>query len=154
MYKERVANLMQAVKNDPDDLEFVESRMNAFTDYVTHVTWMEIRMQRLNAEGVQGQDWRDAVEQLDSSRRSKHEVAMGAISQLNRMCAAEGLEPFYEGPVDNEHRTQVGDVIGDIVNEYFAGRTVGRLKQVDLMSVDDFTSAVDSIPDMGPSNVR
>ena len=47
MYKERVAALMNAVKDDPDDLEFIESRMNMFTDYVAHVTWMEIRMQKI-----------------------------------------------------------------------------------------------------------
>lgn len=40
MYKERIANLMRAVKDEPEDLEFVESRMNTFTEYVGHVAWM------------------------------------------------------------------------------------------------------------------
>lgn len=149
MYKERIANLMNAVKNEPDDLEFVESRMNAFTEYVSHVAWMETRIQRLTIEGVDGQEWRDAVQSLDYSRRSKHEVAMGAISQLNRLSKAVGLEPFYDGPVDHEHRNEVGDVIGAIVNEYFEGRTPGQLKQKDLMDAADFTDAVNSIPETG-----
>lgn len=147
MYKERIAKLMNAVKNDPDDLEFVESRMNAFTEYVSHVAWMETRMQRLNIEGVRGEEWRDQVQALDEHRRSKHEVAMSAINQLNRMCKAEGLEPFYEKPVDDEHRNEVGDAIGQIVNEYFEGRVVGKLKQVDLMAENDFAKAVEGISD-------
>lgn len=145
MYKERIANLMNAVKNEPDDLEFVESRMNAFTEYVSHVAWMETRIQRLTIEGVDGQEWRDAVQSLDYSRRSKHEVAMGAINQLNRLSKSLGLEPFYDGPVDHEHRNEVGDVIGAIVNEYFEGRATGKLKQKDLMDEADFADAVNSI---------
>lgn len=147
MYKERIANLMTAAKDEPDDLEFVESRMKAFTDYVAHVNWMETRIQRLTIEGVQGEQWRDAVETLDKQRRSKHNVAMDAINQLNRLSKFYDLEPFYDGPVDHENRTQVGDVIGDIVNEYFQGRDVRQLKTEDLMSQDeaDFTAAVGSI---------
>lgn len=147
MYKERIAKLMETVKNEPDDLEFIESRMNTFTEYVSHVTWMETRIQRLNIEGVRGEEWRDAVEKLDSSRRSKHEVAMDAINQLNRLSKAVGLEPFYDGPVDHEHRTEVGDAIGNIVSEYFEGRSVGKIKQTDLTADDDFTKAVNSIPE-------
>lgn len=47
MYKERIANLMKAVKGteyEQDDLEFIESRMNTFTGYMSHVAWMEVRM--------------------------------------------------------------------------------------------------------------
>lgn len=138
MYKERIANLMRAVKDEPEDLEFVESRMNAFTEYVGHVAWMETRIQRIEIEGLRGQEYRDAV---------KHEVAMGAINQLNRLSKSLGLEPFYDGPVDHEHRNEVGDVIGAIVNEYFEGRATGKLKQKDLMDETDFADAVNSIPE-------
>ena len=145
MYKEKIRNLMHAVKDDPDDLEFVESRMNAFTSYVSHVAWMETRIQRLTIEGVDGEAWRDAVESLDSSRRSKHNVAMDAINQLNRLSAVSGLPPFYDGPIDDEHRNEVGDVIGSIVNEYFEGRYVGQLKVSDLMDTADFTEAIEAL---------
>ncbi len=149
MYKERVANLMRAVKDEPDDMEFVESRMNVFTEYVSHVAWMETRIQRLTIEGVRGDEWRDAVEKMDRQRRSKHEVAMDAINQLNRLSNVMGLEPFYDGPVDHDHRNEVGDVIGSIVNEYFEGRSIGQLKQSDLMDMEDFTQAVSGISDSG-----
>lgn len=145
MYKERIANLMRAAKDEPDDLDFIESRMSSFTDYMSHVQWMEVRMTRMNVEGVTGQEWRDQVENMDKSRRSKHNVAMDAINQLNRLSKAYGLEPFYDGEVDHEHRTEIGDVIGNIVDEYFKGRSVGELKQEDLMG-EDFAAAVESIP--------
>lgn len=150
MYKQRIAKLMEAVRNDPDDLEFVESRVNTFPEYVSHVAWMETRIQRLSIEGVDGEEWRSQVENLDKLRRSKHEVAMDAINQLNRLSKIKGLEPFYDGPVDHEHRNEIGDVIGAVVNEYFEGRAVGQLKQEDLMGkdekADDFTEAVESLP--------
>lgn len=146
MYKERIANLMRVIKDEPDDLEFVESRMNAFTEYVSHVAWMETRIQRIEILGLKGEDYRNAVEPLDHQRRSKHNVAMDAINQLNRLSKAMGLEPFYDGPVDHEHRNQIGNVIGNIVNEYFEGRSVGPLKQSDLMDAEDFADAVESIP--------
>lgn len=154
MYKERIADLMKAAKDEPDDLEFVESRMKAFTDYVAHVSWMETRIQRLTIEGVAGDEWRDAVSSLDAQRRSKHNVAMDAINQLNRLSGIYGLEPFYKGPVDHEHRNDVGDAIGDIVNEYFQGRSVQPLKQADLVGEDDFTKAVDSILGTEPGQAR
>lgn len=144
MYKERIANLMMAAKDEPDDMEFIESRMKTFTDYVAHVNWMETRIQRLTIEGVDGQEWRDQVQNLDSMRRSKHNVAMDAITQLNRMSQIYGVAPFYEGTVDHEHRTNVGDVIGDIVNEYFKERDVRQLTKEDLVA-DKFADAVASI---------
>lgn len=146
MYKERIANLMKVAKSEPDDLDFVESRMSVFTDYMAHTAWMETRIQRLTIEGVEGEEWRDQVQRMDSMRRSKHNVAMDAINQLNRLSKVYGLEPFYDGIVDHEHRTQVGDVIGDIVNEYFQGRTVNHLQKQDLMDENDFADAVGTIP--------
>lgn len=155
MYKERIENLMKTVMNSSDtpddkklDMEFIEGRMQTFTDYVAHVAWMETRIQRLSIEGIRGEEWRDAVQRLDESRRSKHEVAMGSINQLNRMSTARGLEPFYDGPVDHEHRNEVGDVIGNIVNEYFKGRSLNQLKAKDLLDEDSFQKAVDEIPGM------
>lgn len=146
MYKERIRDLMNAVKDEPEDLEFIESRVQAFTDYVSYVTWMETRIQRLNIEGIRGQEWRDQVQDLDESRRSRHDVAIGAVRQLNRMCEHEGITLLYDGEIDDLHRTAIGDLIGDIVKEYFDGRTVGKLKQEDLLAADDFSHAVESIP--------
>lgn len=58
-----------------------------------------------------------------------------------------GKNVYYDGPVDHEHRNEVGDVIDAIVNEYFEGRATGKLKQKDLMDEADFADAVNSIPE-------
>ncbi len=144
MYKERITNLMKAVKDDSVSLDFIEDRVNAFTEYMGHTAWMETRIQRLTIEGIRGEQWRDEVAKLDRLKRDKHEVAMDAINQLNRLCETYGLDPFYDKPVDNEHRNQVGDDIGKIVNEYFEGRDVWRLEKKDLMD-EDFVQAVNGI---------
>lgn len=149
MYKERIQNLVHIVKDDPEDLEFIEERMNAFTGYVSYVVHMEFRMSVLNARGIGGEEWREEVQSMDECRKNKHDVCISAINQLNRMCSAYDLEPFYEKPVDDAHRTQIGDDIGEIVNEYFQGRSRDRLQKRDLMSEEDFAEAVANIPDAG-----
>lgn len=90
MYKERIQELLKAQDGDPDMLEFVESRVNTMIDYVQYVRFMEVRMQRIQIEGLIGEEWRDAMESLDHNRHSKHEVAIAAVNQLNRLSAAGG----------------------------------------------------------------
>ena len=44
MYRESISAIMKANKDDPDLLDFIESRVNSFVDYVGHVTYMETRI--------------------------------------------------------------------------------------------------------------
>lgn len=133
MYKESISAIMKANKDDPEMLDFVESRVNSFVDYVGHVNYMETRIQRLEIEGIKGEKWRDAVSGLDSRRRDKHEVAMSAAAQLNRLAAASGLPPFYAGVIDHEHRMEVGDMCEAVVTEYFQGRHTRPLSVDEIM---------------------
>lgn len=132
MYRERIGKLMEACKADENDLDFIESRVNKLVDYVSYVSFMETRIQRLSIEGINGEEWREKVQALDENRRSKHEVAMAAVTQLNRLSIAEGLESFYDGPVDHEHRNEVGDLCQAVCSEYFEGRHLQPLKMTDL----------------------
>lgn len=54
MYKESIRSIMEANREDTEMLDFVESRVNSFVDYVGHVSFMETRMQRLQIQGVRG----------------------------------------------------------------------------------------------------
>lgn len=137
MYRERMGNLMEVCKADADDLDFIESRVNKLVDYVQYVSFMETRIQRLSIEGITGEEWRDKVQALDENRRSKHEVAMSAVTQLNRLAKAEGLDPFYDGPVDHEHRNDVGDLCQAVCSEYFNGRHLQPLQVSDLLQTSD-----------------
>ncbi len=143
MYKERVAEILKANKDDSDMLDFVEERVNSLIEYVKHVSFMETRIQRIEIEGIRGEEYRDIVSSLDERRRDKHESAMRAATQLNRIAAASGLEPFYDGPIDDQHRYIVGDMCAAVVNEYFEDRHAKPLTLTDLMGNDEeFVSAV------------
>lgn len=146
MYKESIRSIMEANRDDVEMLDFVESRVNSFVDYVGHVSFMETRMQRLQIQGVRGEEWRDAAARLDERRRDKHETAMSAVNQLNRLCTASGLPLFYTGPVDHEHRNEIGDLCQAVVNEYFEGRHTHPLSITEMMSDGKaFASAVENI---------
>lgn len=133
MYKEKIRAIMEANKDDPEILDFTESRVNSFVDYVQYVTFMDIRVQRMQAEGIRFEEWRDKVADMDSHRRSKHEVAISAVNQLNRLAAASGLPLFYEGIIDDAHRHEIGDMCQAVVDEYFEGRDARLLSVDNLM---------------------
>ena len=143
MYKESIQGIMEANKDDADIMEFIESRVNTFTEYVGHVSFMETRIQRLKIQGVGGDEWRDAIESLDTRRREKHNMAMAAAQQLNRLCQSSGLPLFYDKPIDHEHRNAVGDLCQTVVDEYFEGRHVRPLTMAEIRSGhQDFADAV------------
>lgn len=145
MYKEKIRNLMEENKDDPDVLEFIESRVNSFIDYVQYVSFAENRMVRLKAEGVRFEDWRDATASLDESRHHKHEVVIGAVRQLNRLSESCGLEVFYGGPTDDAHRYEVGSMCKQIVNEYFDDRDMAKSLAISQLAGDDFAMEVDKL---------
>ena len=158
MYKERIGNLLkEAVRqepemslNDQDSLAyFIEERVNKMIDYTAYVAHMETHMQYLKAMGIEGEEWRDNVMNMDKARRSRHEVALGAVTQLNRLADSFGMEPFYEGVVDNEHRYEVGDLCRDVCVEYFDARSPHPLKANEMMAEDekaaDFASSVEQL---------
>lgn len=139
---------MKANKDDPDLLDFIESRVNSFVEYVGHVNYMETRIQRLTIQGVTGDEWRDAVSALDERRRDKHEMALSAATQLNRLATASGLPLFYDGPIDNEHRKEVGDLCQTVINEYFNGRHTKPLTISDMMSEEDTNNFVAAVSEL------
>lgn len=108
-------------------------------------------MQLMTARGIEGEAWQDNVQKMDESRRSKHENAISAVKQLNRLAAAYGIESFYEGPVDDEHRYEIGDLCRDICTEYFDQRSPQPLKASEMLaeegqgSAKDFASSVEQL---------
>ena len=136
MYKERIAAIMKANREEPDILDFVEERVNSFVEYVNYTSFMETRVLRMRIEGVEGEQWRTAVEDMDHRKRDKHEVVLAAATQLNRLATSANLPPFYDGPIDHEHRTQVGDMCLAVVTEYFENRNTKQLNVSDLLAED------------------
>ena len=120
MIKEKIHNLINAVKSDPDDIAFVDERLNRFSNYVNTVVTGEYRISIAMAV-KEGDELKDAVQTIDRSRRIAHESAIDACNQLNRLSKNLGLEAFFEG--DTADRQQVADFCKDFVDElWYSGR--------------------------------
>lgn len=160
MYKERIGNLMkEAVRREPElsitdqdsTAVFIEERVNKFIDYTAYVEKMEVHMQLMTARGIEGEEWRDNVQKMDESRRSKHENAISAVKQLNRLAEAYGIESFYEEPIDDEHRYEIGNLCKAVCTEYFDQRSPQPLKASEMLaeegqgSAKDFASSVEQL---------
>lgn len=117
--REKIRALMTACKDDPDDLDFITSRVDKFREYVNHIAFMEIQMDRMRINDITGAEWRDKVQDLDKGRRICHDAAIAAVNQLNRLAEAEGVDPIYTGPDD---RTSIGEFCMAAVSDYFETR--------------------------------
>lgn len=132
MYKERMSNLMNTIdKQNPEGsslrgmlFDAVETGMRNFVDYVNCVYNMEtkIAIARFRADGPG--EYQEIVKRLDTARRNAHEAAIASINMIDRICDKYGVEKVYGG---SQERTDIGDFCGKIVNEYFEGRSVGRV---------------------------
>lgn len=121
MYKERFKKLVLAVKEAggpymDDDLDTIVRDMDSFIDYVRSVFTMEVLLPVICAR-YEGQEVRDRISALDTSRRNKHERAIVAISKLERMCDDFGVPVLFEG--NKEDRYEVADFCLAIVTEFF-----------------------------------
>lgn len=114
---DKIKNLINACKDDPDMLEFLGDQFDTFGDYVNAVARMEYKIPILRATKDDVADFQNAVQELDKMRRVYHNSAINACNILNRFSAKLGLEPFYEGSTDD--RYQVADFAGRFVNELY-----------------------------------
>jgi len=128
-YIDKEKNLIQAIIKDqqkPEDdrifgsvddgIEHMYSCMRHFPDYVNNVVNYTTRMPIIYAT-MEGQELRDAVMDLDRSRKTAHDTAIVGLSMLNRISDMLGEEPFAE--VDTSNRQAVADFCGQYVNETY-----------------------------------
>ena len=123
---ERQNNLIRAMKQQnfqqffdgdaQDAYETLTSAMESLVNYQNSVISMETQMKFLRFI-KEGQDFRDAVVQLDTNRRYKHDAAIANLNILNRISEAYGVEPFC--PVDTSDRHAAADFIGEWCNEMY-----------------------------------
>ena len=95
-------------------------QLGAFPDYMNCVVRMEI-MQPIWRAQLDGPEYRERVQAIDTERHHCHESAITAVNMLNRMSSRLGLEPFSE--VDTNDRYAVADMVQEYMNEvYDAGQ--------------------------------
>ena len=117
MYKTNFITLVNSYNDDEDALDLIETNMNNLNGYVSAVYAMEVQIQTLRFR-LDGEDYREAVTNLDKRRRNAHEAAIAACSILNRLA---GVDPLYSG--DLEDRNEVAEFCIAIVDELFHGRS-------------------------------
>ena len=141
MIKEKINKFVAAYCSeygvDKDDLVFLESKFDAFRTYVNVVTSMEYKIPIMRFR-LEGEEYREAVAELDRHRRICHEDVIGTCSYLNRVSGMLGLEPFYEGDIND--RYQVAEFAGEFVEElYQRGISPSRetiIEQTPIIDVD------------------
>ena len=108
--------------NDPDnqeDIDIVKGAMESFHSYVHMVVKGETKL-LLQADSLEGQEYRDAVSQYDSDRHSAHEKAIGDVILINRLASQKGLPPVFTG--DSTQRHQVADFCLELDRYLFENR--------------------------------
>lgn len=134
--KEKLQNLGYCISKNTDlspaerndDLDFITDEMKNIIKYVSVVENMESQMSILRFR-CEGEEYIARVENLDRTRRSAHETAIGAVSALNRLCRSYGLTPFYPG--DEKNRHEVADFCGAALNELFVQRDKDPVRHVE-----------------------
>lgn len=116
-WKPRVERLIN--RAEKEDIELVEQALESCNRYVRSVVNME------NAIGVarfrmEASEYRAYIQQLDYSRKINHNATIVNVKLLNRLCDLYGVEPVYEGDVDN--RKEVAAFAFRVVQDYFEGR--------------------------------
>lgn len=99
-----------------EGLEFLESQLKAFPNYVNKVVAYQVTMPVIH-ERYDGQELRDRVMSLDSSRKMAHDTAISSLNILNQLCTKLDLEPFAQ--IDTTDRHAVADFVGRYVNETY-----------------------------------
>lgn len=113
--------MVKACKDDPEMLDIIQADLLALGEYTQAVYFMEYSSAIIK-EKYEGQNARDALEKNDQTRHDAHERAIMGVKRLNRFAAMKGLEPIFEGDVNN--RYEVADFCCATVKEYFEDRTL------------------------------
>lgn len=71
-------------------------------DYFDFIVREQDKVALIEAERtwLDDEDYKNRIKSIDEQRKVKHDSAISSISILNRMAANEGLEKFYDGPID------------------------------------------------------
>lgn len=141
---ERERNLINAMKSQnfepffdgdsEDAYDTITGAMSSFVDYQNHVINMSILQPTIYAR-YDGEELRDKIQNLDSTRKIKHDSAIANANMLNRICDKYGVAPLV--PVNTQDRYEIADFIGQFCSEIYeenkSGATLTREQQGELV---------------------
>lgn len=116
--------MMDAAQDDEELLEFFGDCLASFRDYEGAILEMEGWMKLYRPATLGTGAYQERREALDAARTRCHNAVLAHVSALNRMAAAQGLEPVYDGTVseDAPYRRQVADAVLGYLHTLVEGR--------------------------------
>lgn len=111
-------SLIDGAQDDPELLEFFSDCLASFRAYQSAIVEMEGWMKLYRPKTLGTQTYQDRRASLDDARTHCHNAVLANVSALNRIAAAQGLEPVYGGTVSQEqpYRRQVADAVLDYLH--------------------------------------
>lgn len=107
---------------DQDLLKSIDMLFGRFEDYVNTIYNME-RLLPILKFRYEGQEYRDHVMDLDSSRRSAHEAAMASCRTINRICESVGLEHMF---AEYDERSFYTDMLIRLYNDFVSAGVIEK----------------------------
>lgn len=121
-------NFQPFFEGDKDDaFETIGTALDSIPTYQNTVIRMTATQPIIYAR-YEGQELRDKIANLDTSRKLAHESAIANLTMLNRICDAYGTERIAD--IDTKDRYQVADFVGQYCAEvYETGKSTDPGKQ-------------------------
>ena len=119
--KKSLNELLKYYANDNDIIEYIKDALKSFRDYVNIVVESE-QLLPIIFEKYDVLNGQEEVMRLDKARRMAHNVAISNVKLLNKFSLEMNKSLIYEGVIDDEHRYEIGNFIGDVVFAYYHER--------------------------------
>ena len=119
-----INELISAGRDDEELLGFIWDSFVIFESY--HKAVVEDQLNRIvyGGGGLNGAEFRDRSMSLDKARTISHNALIDRVNALNRIAAAEGLEPVYAVEVSKEqpYRRQIADSVFEYIDHIINNR--------------------------------
>ena len=141
-YIEKESALLAAMDRDKyeseedkeESFQFLADQLKKFPDYCNSVIHIQVMMPIWKFR-LEGEDYRIAVQEADTSRKHAHDAACASVSYLNRISEKHGLGKFADIDVKDRHQVAafvgayVGEIYGIGTNTSFDDVTLGKDRQ-------------------------
>ena len=121
---ESIRALLSLYRDDPEMTETVEHALVSFETYHKAIYDLEIKKRMHACGAMDSETYRELIPALDKTRTFAHNALLTDVNLLNRMAAAAGIPPVYEGTVSEErpYRREVADAVLAFVRQIIVDR--------------------------------
>ncbi len=124
--------------NPNEALDFISSALQRFPDYA-NIVIREQQLVPLWQATCEPEVLKDRVMGIDRDRRMKHNCAIDAFNQLNRLSEAMGLDKFCD--IDTSDRYAVADAVGMYVSQVYDKGIGKTMDEATLDKTQEYVSS-------------